>query len=163
MEEKVKKFLKELIPYVIIVIVVVLIRSFLVTPIIVDGDSMNPTLQHNEMMLLWKVGKIKRFDIVVLDIPNEHLIKRVIGLPGETIKCEDHVIYINDKALDSTYGMVTTADFSSVTLKDDEYFVLGYNRENSTDSILLGPIKKKKIKGTTDFIIFPFTKFGKVS
>lgn len=163
MEEKKKKsFWMELLPYIIIVVVVILIRSFLVTPIIVDGNSMNPTLNDNEMMLLWKQGNINRFDIVVIDIPNDHLIKRVIALPKETIKCEDHVIYVNDEALDSSYGSGVTEDFPSITLGDDEYFVLGDNRENSTDSRVIGPIQKSQIKGKTNFIIFPFTKFGKV-
>ena len=83
-----KKFFKEVYPYLIIILVVVLIRTFLFTPIRVSGDSMNPTLKNGDIMILNKVAKIDRFDIVVIRSKkiNEVLIKRVIALPGETIE-----------------------------------------------------------------------------
>ena len=85
-----KKFLKELIPYIVIVIVVVLIRSFIATPVIVSGDSMVPTLKNKQLLLLnkinYKINDIKRFDIVVINVDNKEIIKRVIGLPGENVR-----------------------------------------------------------------------------
>ena len=82
------KIVKSLMPYIVIVIVVILIRSFIVTPVKVNGSSMYPTLDGGEIMFLNKLAKLKRFDIVVLQIDreNEDLIKRIIGLPGEKVK-----------------------------------------------------------------------------
>lgn len=162
-ENKVFKFFKELIPYIIILVVVVSIRTFFVTPIIVNGESMKPTLDGGELMLLNKRADFKRFSIVVVDIKSENLIKRIIALPGETVSCERGVIYVNDHRQSDDYGMGVTPDFDRITLKEDEYFVLGDNRENSLDSQDLGPFKKEQLKGVSNFILFPFKEFGKVS
>ena len=166
MKDKIKKFIKELIPYVIILVAVVLVRSFLVTPVIVSGDSMNPTLTNGELMILNKVAKIDRFDIVVVKLKkqgkSEDIIKRVIALPGETIACENGVIYVNDKKQEESYSVGRTEDFAKITLGDDEYFVMGDNRENSSDSRLFGPFKKSDIKGQTRLVLFPFKKIGTV-
>ena len=78
------------------------------------------------------------------------------------IKCENGIIYINDHKIDDPYAYGKTDDFESVTLKDDEYFILGDNREISLDSHIFGPEKRENIKGVADFIIFPFSRFGKV-
>ena len=157
------KFLKSILPYVIIIIVVVLIRTFIMTPVRVNGTSMYPTLKGNEIMLLNKLGKIDRFDIVVLKLDEEeNLIKRVIGMPGETIEIRDNKIYINDKVLKDPYGFGVTYSVSKLTLKENEYYVLGDNRQVSSDSRIFGPIEGAKIKGTTNFILYPFKSFGKV-
>lgn len=162
MEEIKEPLWKKALPYVIILLVVILIRSFIVTPIVVDGPSMESTLQDGEMMLLWKLGDIKRYDIVVIDVPNDHWIKRVIALPGEKIKCVDHIVYVNDEAIKEEYTKGLTGDFEEVTLKDGEFFVMGDNRENSTDSRMIGSITIDQIRGKTNFVLFPFNKFGKV-
>ena len=153
---------KELVPYVVIVIVVVLIRTFIVTPVKVNGSSMYDTLKGNEICILYKLGKIKRFDIIVAEYDNEKLIKRVIGMPGETIEVENGFIYINDKRIKDEYGYGETDDFTKVTLEEDEYFVMGDNRKISKDSRLIGPIKEKNISGTTNLILYPFNKIGKI-
>lgn len=159
------KILKEIIPYIIVVIVVVLIRTFLITPIRVNGSSMYPTLKDKEIMILNKIGKtvngIDRFDIVVLK-EEDYLIKRVIALPGEKISCQNGNIYINGKKLKDKYGSGLTSDFEPIEVPKDSYFVMGDNRENSKDSRYIGPINKKEIKGKTSFILFPFKNFGKV-
>ena len=154
------KIFKEFLPYIIIIIVVVSIRMFIITPVRVNGDSMNPTLKSNQIMLLNKVTKPKRFNIVVIDLPSERLIKRVIGLPGETIEVVDNVILINGEEIADLYGDGMTYDFGSITLESDEYFVMGDNRENSKDSRFYGPFKKKNIEGKTNIIIYPFNSFG---
>lgn len=154
------KVIKEVIPYVVILIVVILIRTYLITPVMVSGPSMKPTLDGGEVIILNKVAKINRFDIVVVDIKTEDIIKRVIGLPGESISCEDGVIFINGKRQDEEYSMGITGSFKEIKLKDDEYFVLGDNREDSLDSEELGPMKVEQIKGEASFIIFPFNRFG---
>lgn len=160
----IKKILKDLIPYVVIIIVVILVRSFIVTPVRVNGSSMYPTLKGKEIMLLNKLGKIDRFDIVVLkiDVEDDNLIKRVIALPGETIEIKDNKIYVNDKELEDKYGSSNTSSIDKITLKDDEYYVLGDNRVISMDSRVFGPIKARDIKGTTNLVMYPFNKFGKV-
>ena len=163
MNDKIKNFIKELIPYVIILIVVVTIRTFIVTPVKVSGPSMMPTLTGKEVMILNKLNKnYERFDIVVVKSPDGDIIKRVYGLPGETISCENGFIYINGKKIDDKYNGNQTLDFDLVKLKDDEYYVLGDNRMNSKDSRIFGPFKKSQIKGKTKLVIFPFNKIGNV-
>lgn len=157
-----KEKIKDLIPYVIIVIVVVLIRTFLITPIKVQGTSMYDTLNDKDIMILNKVANIDRYDIVVINskAAGEVLIKRVIALPGETIRITDGKIYINDKEINDKYGIGITSDLEEVKVLSNEYFVLGDNREVSADSRLYGTIKKDEIKGTSRLIIFPFKNFG---
>ena len=98
----IKRIIKELIPYIIIVVVVVLIRSFIATPVRVDGDSMNKTFKNGDILILYKLSKIKRFDVIVLheEKDNEKIIKRVIGMPGDTVAIKDGEIYINDEKID---------------------------------------------------------------
>ena len=160
-----QKFIKEIIPYIIIIVVVVLIRTFIITPVTVDGPSMEKTLYSNDVMLLYKFNKnnIKRYDIVVFKYGNDRLIKRLIGLPGETIKCVDGKIYINDEDKSNEYGYGNNFDFSETTLKDNEYFVMGDNREDSLDSRYFGSVSSDQILGNTNYIIFPFNRFGMVN
>ena len=158
------KVIKEVIPYIVIVLVVVLIRTFIITPVRVDGDSMKNTLKNGDILLLYKLGSINRLDIIVLDEEkdNEKIIKRVIGLPGETVAIKKGKIYINDKVIDDEYAYGETSDYDKVTLEDDEYFILGDNRLISKDSRYFGPIKENEIKGKIVFRLFPFTKIGMV-
>ena len=158
------KIIKEVIPYVVIVVVVVLIRTFIITPVRVDGDSMKNTLKNGDILLLYKLSSINRFDIIVLDEEkdNEKIIKRVIGMPGETIAIKKGKIYINDKVIDDEYAYGETSDYNKVTLRDNEYFILGDNRLISKDSRYFGPIKENEIKRKIVFRLFPFTKIGTV-
>lgn len=158
------KIIKEIIPYIVIVLVVVLIRTFIITPVRVDGDSMKNTLKNGDILLLYKLGSINRLDIIVLDEEkdNEKIIKRVIGLPGETVAIKKGKIYINDKVIDDEYAYGETSDYDKDTLEDDEYFILGDNRLISKDSRYFGPIKENEIKGKIVFRLFPFTKIGMV-
>ncbi len=161
------KWFKELVPYFVILIVVVLIRSFVVTPIKVHGQSMYKTLDGNEIMILNKLKDVERYHIVVANLivdgkKQDTLIKRVYGLPGETIKCESGRIYINNHIIEDEFGYGVTDDFEEIILGEDEYFLLGDNRENSLDSHVFGPIKKQDIEGVTSFVLYPFSKFGNV-
>lgn len=161
---KVKKFIKELIPYVIILIVVMLIRTYLFTPIMVSGPSMQPTLDGGELMILNKRGTFDRFDVVVVDIGYEDIIKRIIAMPGETISCENGIVYVNGRKQEESYSKGITSDFEKIKLRDDEYFVMGDNRQNSKDSrhVDVGPIKEMNMKGTTKLVLFPFNKIGNI-
>lgn len=158
-----KKLIKEYGIYVLIILVVILIRSFIATPIRVNGSSMYPTLENGNYMILKKYEKssIDRFDIVVVKRGKERLIKRVIGLPKEDIAYKDNALYIEDEKIDDGYGDGYTSDFVDYCTSD-EYFVMGDNREDSLDSRVFGCVNKKDILGTTNFVLFPFNKWGKV-
>lgn len=159
------KIIKEILSYVIIIIVVILIRTYIATPVRVNGTSMVPSLEEKEILILNKMNKsFSREDIVVVSkkVEGSSIIKRIIGLPNEKIKCINGVIFINDEKYEDKYGFGTTTDFDEITLKSDEYFVLGDNRVVSKDSRMLGPIKEKYIEGTTSIILYPFNKIGKV-
>ena len=119
------KVIKEVIPYIVIVVVVVLIRTFIITPVRVDGDSMKNTLKNGDILLLYKLSSINRFDIIVLDEEkdNEKIIKRVIGLPGETVAIKKGKIYINDKEIE-IYGSQGQHRTAILSLKLAELYVI---------------------------------------
>jgi signal peptidase I len=159
------KFIKETIPYLVIILVVIVIRTFIVTPIIVKGESMVPTLDGGELMLLKKYDtSYERFDIVVVNknVEGDNLIKRIIGLPNETIKYKDDHLYINDEIVEDIYANGETGNFKEVKLGNDEYFLMGDNRSISLDSRIIGVIKKDEIEGTVGIVLYPFNKIGKV-
>jgi signal peptidase I len=164
---KMKKILLEIKDYVIIILVVVLIRCFIVTPAVVDGDSMDNTLENGQVVLINKFNYLfnepKRFQIVVVKTGEKHdkIIKRIIGLPNEKIVYKDNELYINGELIKEEFDHGYTRDFETET-KDGEYFVLGDNREVSKDSRVLGNFTKKNIVGSVNFRLFPFRKFGKI-
>lgn len=166
MEEENKKqiFIKGLMPYIVIVLVVVLIRTFIVTPGIVNGESMEDTLYDGDFVLVNKIGLwfgIDRFDIVVVKYEDDTIIKRVIGLPGETVRYADNVLYVDDKKVKTPIEFELTDDFH-LTAGKNEYIVLGDNRNISKDSRAIGPVSKKSIKGKVNLVLFPFKDMGKV-
>ena len=159
------KILKEIIPYIVIIIVVVLIRTFIATPVLVNGSSMYPTLKNNELLILKKYDRsYARYDIIVLDYKNEKLIKRVIGLPGETVEYKDGILYIDGKETNDDFASITS-DFKSSelvgTIPEGYYLVMGDNRNNSIDSRTIGLISEDDINGVTNFSLWPFGTFGK--
>lgn len=158
------KKLKELMPYIIIVVVVLLVRSFIVTPGLVNGSSMEPTLHNNELVLINKIGLnkgIDRYDIVVVKYENSTIIKRVIGLPYETVEYINDILYIDGEIVNTKVDFEYTKDFK-LTAGKNEYIVLGDNRNISKDSRIIGPVKESDIIGKVDLVLFPFSKFGKV-
>ena len=160
------KKIPEWMQYVIIILVVVLFRTFVATPVRVVGASMDKTLKQGEILILKKYDKdYERFDIVVIKEGNERIIKRIIGLPGESIKIIDNVIYINGEELKDDYASSESVDFSLSkfnleVIPTDCYFVLGDNREVSKDSRTIGVINKKDILGTTGMRIWPLNNIG---
>ena len=160
--EKLKKNLKDLLPYIVIIIAVLSFRTFIATPVKVNGPSMDTTLKDGEIMILNKLGSIKKGKIVVVDIGNEKIIKRIIAEPGDSIYCKDGNVYVNDKIIKENYISTKTGDFVKHFLGKNEYFVMGDNRAVSMDSRSFGVIKKSQIMGTTKFIILPFGSFGTV-
>ena len=161
--EQIKKWLKENLLFTILLLIIIIIRIFFYSPIRVNGSSMYPTLQDKEFMILNKIGLqkgINRFDIVVVESNGKYIIKRVIGLPGESVMYSDNKLYINGKVIEDNYSKSETENFENVILKDNEYFVMGDNREISKDSRVIGPVNIKNIKGKTNLVIFPFSKLG---
>lgn len=162
-----KKFLKELIPYIIIILLVIIIRSYLVTPVIVSGDSMVPTLKDKQLLLLnkinYRINDIERYDIVVIKIDKKEIIKRIIGLPGETIEYRNNTLYINGHEEKNNYDF-ETSDFNLKSIcnceqiPDDKYLVLGDNRKVSADSRIIGLIDRADIEGNVNISLWPIKK-----
>lgn len=165
-----KSLLRELLPYVIIVLVVVLIRTFIMTPVQVDGASMYPTLEDKEILILKKYDhSFERFDVIVFDYKGSRLIKRIVGLPGETIEYKNNKLYVNGKSVAENFDRnADTEDFKLEDIGYDvipegKYFVMGDNRTNSTDSRIIGLVDEDQIKGSTNLSIFPFDKMGTIN
>lgn len=159
-----------------------ILRVFLFAPIVVDGESMMPTLENGDRMLVnkigYSIGKPDRYDIVVFHAPDDKdYIKRVIGIPGDHIAYEDDQLYINGKAHAEPYltslkeqqslgsGNLTT-DFTLEQLTELEVipegyvFVLGDNRKKSTDSRIIGLVPIKDIVGNTNYVFWPLSEMG---
>ena len=160
----------EFLLYIVAVVLVALtIRSFIAEPIRVDGDSMVPTLVHNEDMFVEKMSywfsDPLRGDIVICFYPGytESCVKRVIGLPGETVSVVDGAIYINGKQLDESayWSGEIIGDMDPVTVGQREVFVVGDNRNGSKDSRnpSVGCIPYAKVVGRVVAVVYPFDEF----
>ena len=177
--------------FVVSAIVILLFVNFVAHPVRVDGRSMYPTLKDGEFGFT-NVGGVllngvERGDIVVVTMEEEgqktHWVKRVIGLPGDTVSCVNDVVYINGKVLDETkyiapdyrqslvdkfgyFNKVPNADntnvedFEEVKLKDEEYYVMGDNRPYSKDSRYVGPVKKSQIFAKKMLVLLPISDIG---
>lgn len=170
-KKKLKKIAKDILPYIVVVISVVLIRTFLITPAVVDGKSMEPTLYNNNIVLLnkldYRLNDIKRFDVVVVNLGKEKLIKRVIALPGEHVEYKEDNLYIDGFVVDEKFKHAATNDFKLekigyLKIPGDKYFIVGDNRNDSVDSRMIGLVDKDDIVGSVSARIFPLTKIGKV-
>ena len=169
MEEEKKENLwieiKGILSYVIIIVVVLLIKEFVITPIRVNGDSMVKTLHDKDIMILDKISyrfnDIKRFDIVVIKLEDEYIVKRVIGLPGETVEYRNNKLYINGKQVKEDFKHEDTNYFIlEEEIPEGFYFVMGDNRPISLDSRMIGLIKENRILGKTSLVIFPLNRIG---
>ena len=159
-----------------VLVLVYLLITFVGQRTVVQGDSMEPALSNGDSLLVDKITyrfhQIQRFDIVVFPDayePDSYYIKRVIGLPGETVFINDEgSIFINGELLEESYGkdVITNPGLAanSVYLASDEYFVLGDNRNNSADSRdpTIGCVKKANIVGRAALRILPFSRKGKI-
>ncbi|WP_275670682.1 signal peptidase I [Neobacillus notoginsengisoli] len=150
-------------------IIALAVRTFLFSPYIVEGSSMEPTLHNQEKIFVNKMGDFKRGDIVVIKGPVENYVKRVIALPGDTIEMKNDQLLINGKKIKEPYltgnltlakqfGSKLTGDFGSFIVPKGDLFVMGDNRLHSTDTRNgLGFIKKSSIVGKSEFVFFPFS------
>jgi signal peptidase I len=172
------KVLKEILNTVLYLLVVFgltfLFITFIAQRTEVSGSSMSPTLQDRDSLLVDKItyrfSDPKRFDIVIFPYKygnNQYFIKRVIGLPGETVKIDrEGNIFINGTKLEESYGAEVIVDpgraETDIVLGEKEYFVMGDNRNHSMDSrdITVGNISKSDILGKAFIRIYPFSSFG---
>ena len=173
-KKSVGRELLSLLGYLAVVLVITyVIVNFVGVRTEVIGTSMTPTLADGDQLIVEKVSyyfsEPKRYDIIVFPYPEEpdkHYIKRIIGLPGETVQIIDGYVYINGELLDEHYGneVMNNAGIASdpIVLGEDEYFVLGDNRNNSEDSryAAVGNIKRSDIDGRAWVRIWPFDSFG---
>lgn len=145
------------------------IHYFVATIFIVDGASMEPNFKNGEFVLVnrfsYFIKEPKRGDVVVLKFPGrekEKYIKRIIGLPNETIKIEDGEIFINNKKLKEDYlsSYIKTEPDMEKILSGNEYFVLGDNRSNSNDSRVWGSCPKENLLGKAVFVLYPLSEWN---
>lgn len=160
------------------IVVALLIRAYILTPVLVEGASMEPTLHDHEKIIVSKtiswIGEIHRGDIVIIkdDEAKINYVKRVIGLPGETIEMKDDVLFVDGNEIREPYldaykeaanqlGSRLTGDFGPIKVPKDHYFVMGDNRPQSMDSRTdsldtLGFIETDRIIGKSKFVLSPF-------
>ena len=179
---KPKKTLKqEIISWVVTIVTAValalVIRTFIFEPIRVDGSSMADTLQNGEITFTFKTGYLfndpQRHDVVICRYPNrsEYFVKRVMGVPGDTIAILGSTVYINGTAVEEPYLNPARNQYnhtmSPITLGENEYFVVGDNRYNSHDSRDwndndpsrdVGPISKDMIIGRVRYVFWPLNE-----
>lgn len=153
------------------------INTFFFENDIVNGNSMYPTLQNNERIIVNKIspqlGRDYRYgDIVTIDgnkllnhVGDRYLVKRIIGLPGDHVQIKEDHVYINGTLLEETYissDVITeqAGFFDDVTLSEEQYYVLGDNREHSGDSRYFGPVPRRALLGYVYFRFYPFSRIG---
>jgi signal peptidase I len=153
--------------------IVVVVKHFLFQPFYVKGASMEPTFEDHEYLIIdeltYRFHEPVRGDVVVFRYPNDtsqYFIKRVIGLPGESLEVKDSSVWINGQQLnESAYldASVQTTGSTNLTLGPKEYFLMGDNRTASLDSRIFGPVNRSYIVGRTWFRAFPFTRLTRFS
>ncbi len=167
--EQYLRFVVEVAKVVIIALAIIIpVRYFLIQPFYVKGASMEPNFHNYEYLIIdelsYRFHPPQRGDVVVMRNPQrekEFFIKRVIGLPSETIEIKEHGVYINNERLDESPYLadsVETWGNQKVKLKDNEYFILGDNRTQSLDSRVFGPITPTNMVGRTWVRAWPFTR-----
>ncbi len=153
---------------IIAVVLAFLIKSFVFATSIVEGESMYPALEDGEKIIFNKLIYIlsdpDRGDIIIIQHPEKNYVKRVIGLPNETIEMHDHILYVDGVAQKDSYvdeyEAKLTGNFGPIVVPDDNYFVMGDNRAISKDSRNgLGFIERNDIIGRSELVIFPFKEF----
>ena len=174
-QEKPKKSMKrEIFEWIMVFVVAAalafVVRTFIFEPVRVDGSSMLNTLTDGEYMIATKfdylLGDPERFDIVICDYPNTsdgmYRVKRVIGLPDETIELRAGELYVDGVHIEQDFDMTPNETyFGPYTVPPGHYFVMGDNRNNSKDSrsAMVGPLARSEIKGHVRAVVFPFGHF----
>ena len=178
-QEKEKSKGREILEMVIylacVAVVCLLIVKFVAYRCVVSGPSMEHTFENNDNLIAERISyyfhKPRRFDVIIFNLEekymsgekDEHyLIKRVIGLPGETVSIKEGKVHINGEVLEEDIYAQSgyTSAMSSIVLGENEFFVLGDNRDNSKDSRYFGPVDFSDIKGRAWIKIWPFSRMG---
>ncbi len=158
-------------------IFVSILSNFFIKPVVIDGSSMYPTLNDNEVgfsnIIGLQLNGVERFDIVIVyhEQSEDYFVKRVIGLPNEEIEYKNDILYIDGIATDepflneaymnnyaSTYPF--TMDVEKIKLGSDQYYLLGDNRPYSSDSRYFGPFNSDSIVAKDIVVVYPFKSFG---
>ncbi len=172
MSEKGKEIISNIAYFALVIFISLMIVRYVGQRTEVIGTSMVPTLEDGDQLITDKISyrfrEPERFDIIVFpyEPADAFYIKRIIGMPGETIRIEDGKIYVNGEVLKESYGYGYTEaidlEGKDLVLGEDEYFVLGDNREVSMDSRYedVGKIHRKQLLGRAFLRIYPFNKFG---
>ncbi|MDD2657711.1 MAG: signal peptidase I [Candidatus Pacebacteria bacterium] len=169
-----KGLLKDLFTLALLIVVVVIpIRVFVVSPFVVDGESMHPTFENLDYLIidefLYNFKAPARGEVIVFRYPGNpsiFYIKRIIGLPGETVSINHGAVTITttdgaELKLAEPYIVNEDATYTkNVSLNPGEYFVMGDNRPNSSDSRVWGPLPKKDIIGRVDLRLLPLKESG---
>lgn len=178
-----KYLINELVSIIFAVLVAVLIflalRHYVLQPFQVEGSSMEPQLHNQDQMVMLRNNEIERFDVVVFPDPRgsgDSYVKRIIGQPGDELYFSNDTLYLNNQAVEEPYLKPLksetegkfTEDFSLwdtlglTQVPEGYYFVMGDNRPYSGDSRQFGLIQAEDIQGVTNFVYFPFERFGKI-
>jgi signal peptidase I len=169
-----KSFIRELVEFAIIAVVIVIpFRIFIAQPFVVNGASMDPTFENGQYLIVdqlsYRFTPPERGSVLIFKYPKDtskYFIKRVIGLPGETVSIKDGIVSIKNNArpegftLDEPYIVYSKTDSFQMTLDSDEYFVLGDNRAGSADSRIWGPMPSEDIIGRPLIRLFPVSAAG---
>lgn len=161
-----KEILEWALTIIIPVVAALLIHQYLFTFARVDGTSMLDTLHENNIMgvsrLHYRLNEPQRGEIITCNYPedgNKLFVKRIIGLPGETIEIREGTVYIDGEPIAETYlTRVDDQSMDPITLAKDEIFVMGDNRPVSRDSRSVGPLTLDEIYGRVLFVAFPFNE-----
>ncbi|HFI0683240.1 TPA: signal peptidase I [Streptococcus suis] len=173
----IKEILSLAFTFVLVYVIVLGIQRFVLQPFKVDGQSMDYTLADGERLFMYKLGNVDRFDVVVIESPieeNELYVKRVIGLPGDSLAVENDQLILNGKAMEEPYltkkQAETSGDFTDAfdlatltgeaTIPEGFVFVIGDNRQHSVDGRTFGLIPMEAVVGEANFIYWPFNKMG---
>lgn len=164
----------ELVRFAIIALAIVIpLRIFVAEPFVVSGSSMFPTFENGNYLIIdklsYKISSPQRDDVVVFKYPNDqtkYFIKRIIGLPNETLDIKGNAVTITNSAhpegftLDQPYVLNGANNITHLELKADEYFVMGDNRNASSDSRYWGPVKRELLTGIAFLRLLPPKKIG---
>ena len=177
LSEKAKKEIREwVVSLVSAAVVVLLVSNFLCTIIRVDGGSMLNTLHDGDRLYVnvldMKLNGPERYDVVILHYPGRkgNFVKRVIGLPGDTLEVKEGVLYINGEAVEEEYLAEertqkfhgASSNFGPVEIPEDQYFVMGDHRDHSNDSRQVGLIDRDMFVGKATYIFWPFNRMGAI-
>ncbi|MFC3039916.1 signal peptidase I [Virgibacillus xinjiangensis] len=154
---------------VVALLIAFILRSFIFATSIVEGESMEPTLEDGERVIFNKIVYLldepNRGDVVIIERPTKNYVKRIIGLPGETIEIKNNRLYINGDRYEQTFlsemNLERTGNIGPVHIPEENYYVMGDNRAISKDSRNgLGFIEEDAIIGKSEVIIYPFSEWG---